>query len=386
MKRRTLLAAAAVAAVAGHAQEVPSPSQERLQRLLQAGQPGVRASPVTPQQLALRDTLLVQGEAALARRDAAAALVQFERAALILHAADTEMGLVRGYMQGGDYRRALAFGAHAAGAHLDVVGGTALYAWLLHAGGQEAVAQQLLQQAQARNPQQPLLQAVRHELGRPWPRAVGAELLSPPIRLAPYAVAVAGARVIGTATLVRGGHAALAPVASLRGKGRLWVRNGLGDTVAARPSGRAAFEGLQELLLEAPLPAPQWRSAARDPFPGSVALAVEFAPHPSAVPAWPLLKTGFVGAALPAAGVRRLGVVLPAGGARGGPVFDQQGALAGIAVAAADGDRLVGGARLLAWAGQDLVDAPAGEVTAGALAADAVYERSLRSALQLLRT
>ena len=53
-----------------------------------------------------------------------------------MHAADTEIALVRGHMQAGDYRRALAFGAHTAGAHLDVVGGSLLYVWLLHAGGQ----------------------------------------------------------------------------------------------------------------------------------------------------------------------------------------------------------------------------------------------------------
>lgn len=62
-----------------------------------------------------------------------AALALFERAALILHAADIEMGLACTLHAAGEYRRALALGTHIAGAHLDVVGRTALYASLLHA-------------------------------------------------------------------------------------------------------------------------------------------------------------------------------------------------------------------------------------------------------------
>ena len=59
----------------------------------------------------------------------------------MLHAPDTEAAQVRAHMQAGDYRRALAFGAHAASAHRrDWPAGTALYAWLLQAGGQAAAA------------------------------------------------------------------------------------------------------------------------------------------------------------------------------------------------------------------------------------------------------
>ena len=119
----------------------------------QAGNPAVLTSKtVAPERLQERADLLASGEQALARRDVDAALLAFDRAALILHAADTEIALVRAYMQGGDYRRALAFGAHTAGAHLDVVGGSALYAWLLHAGGQSAIAQRLIDEAQGRAP------------------------------------------------------------------------------------------------------------------------------------------------------------------------------------------------------------------------------------------
>ncbi|MCX8507747.1 MAG: HutD family protein, partial [Rhodobacteraceae bacterium] len=46
---------------------------------------------------------------------------------LIRHEAVAEWGLVRSWMQAGEYRRALAFSAHAAGAHVDVIEGAGLH-------------------------------------------------------------------------------------------------------------------------------------------------------------------------------------------------------------------------------------------------------------------
>lgn len=376
MKRRAWFMLAPLAA--GAAAQPRTPGELRLQQLMQA-----RTGTAAPQRVAERARLLQSGEAALARRDTGQALSHLEQAALILHAADTEMGLVRCYMQAGEYRRALAFGAHTAGAHLDVVGGTALYAWLLHVGGQEAIARSLLQQANARSPRQPLLQAVRGELARAWPVATGG-LLAPPTRLAPYAREV-DARVVGSGTLVRGGRAALVPASCLRPGTRHWVRNGLGDTVGVRPSARPPYLGLLELVLQDPLPDPRLRAATRDPFPGSVAMAMEFAPQAGGLPAWPLLKTGFVGAALPQPGLRHLGIALPEGTPRGGPVFDRQGHLCGIAVNQGHSDRLLGAARLREWSGSGVADMPVSEPGAAQLGPDAVYEAGLRVTLQVLR-
>ena len=98
-----------------------------------------------------RAAQLDAAEAALARGDTDAALAGFERAAGMLHAPDTEMGLVRSQMQAGQYRRALAFAAHTAGAHLEAPAASALYAWLLRVGGQEAYARQVLDAAAQRS-------------------------------------------------------------------------------------------------------------------------------------------------------------------------------------------------------------------------------------------
>lgn len=378
MRRRAFAVGTLAAACTVAAEETAS--QARLRQLLQ---PRTAPSAVTPERLREREALLTQAELLLSRLEVAEALARFEQAALILHAADTEMGIVRCYMQSGDYRRALAFGAHTAGAHLDVVGGTALYAWLLHLGGQEAVAAQLLATALARSPEQPLLSQVKGELAKPWPHTA-APLLQAPVRLAPYAGSEpARARVVSAATLVRQGRFALVPSAALKPGARYWVRNGLGATVAARPTQRGPRRaGLAELELASALPAPDNGVAPASPFPGSMGIAFGYQAQPDAGPSWPMLKAGFVGAATQVAGERRLGIGLPAD-ARGGPVLDAWGRLTGVSLAGPQGGLLASVAPLFAAPG---AAAPAPDGPAPRPSVDAMYEIGLKQALQLLRS
>jgi len=181
-------------------------SNERLRRPMAhaGGEAAHDARTTSPERLKERADLLKTGELALSRRQVDKALADFDRAAMILHAADTEMALVCSYMQGGEYRRALAFGAHTAGAHLDVADGAALYAWLLHSGGQGEVAQRLISLALGRSAGQPLVASVQQQLQSGQPRAAGA-LLNVPARLAPYGDArglPANARVAGSGVLL----------------------------------------------------------------------------------------------------------------------------------------------------------------------------------------
>ena len=108
--------AACWAASAATAGEVPPASPARITDF--------RAGNVA--QMAERSALLARGEALLADGDTAAATLQLDRAAMMLHAPDTEMALVRAYLQAGDYRRALTFCAHTAGAHRETVASSAL--------------------------------------------------------------------------------------------------------------------------------------------------------------------------------------------------------------------------------------------------------------------
>jgi hypothetical protein len=95
---------------------------QRIRLLLERGALARSGQPppaLSIEQKIQRDALLKIGEKALAGLDIERAYQYFERASLMQHAADAEMGLVRTAMQQGAYRRALAFAAHVAGAHLD---------------------------------------------------------------------------------------------------------------------------------------------------------------------------------------------------------------------------------------------------------------------------
>ncbi|MDP4077898.1 trypsin-like peptidase domain-containing protein [Acidovorax sp. A1169] len=386
-RRRHFLSGLLALAAAGPLAASPA-TEEKLKAIMQAA----AARPPDAERLREREALLREAEAALAAGDAQKAEQGFDRAALILHSADTEMGLVRSYMQSGQYRRALAFGAHTAGAHLDVVGGAALYAWLLHAGGQDAIARKLLADAQVRAPSQPLVASVGRELASGAPHASGDMLLAP-ARLAPYshpghpAALPRGARLVAAGTLVDEGRMALVPAQAVAGGRRLWVRNGLGQLVPATAMPVRGESGVALLRLGSPLPAPSMGTVPADVFPGAVAFAVAYAQAGDAGAAWPLLRTGFVGAATGAQGDRELDVSMHRGLAPGGPVFDQSGRLAGIALpegagGAEGGARLVAAPRLrAAFAGR--VALPASS-EAGRLGPDAVYEAALRSTLQVI--
>ena len=343
-----------------------------------------------------RAELLRKGEIALARLDVTGALDAFERAALIVHAADTEIALVRAYMQSGDYRRALAFGAHTAGAHLDVVGGSLLYVWLLHAGGQPAIALRLLADAETRMPGNLMVKAVQQQLRSGMPVASG-PLLVLPTRLAPYGGMKglpATARVVGSAVLLHGGTKALLPLSLLPASGHLWLRNGVGQLVQARIDQKFSSLGVALVRLQSRLPVPDDQFlAASDAFPGSPGFAVEYSASPNAAPAWPVLHTGFLGNSSGATGERLLGLALPAG-PRGGPVFNAGGQLIGLALPGRAGqgsDRLVPASELRKAIGASFSAVPPQAGTPAAPAStrprasvDKIYEAGLKTSLQVI--
>lgn len=369
--------AAALAATAGTLRAQPLPgSFENWRRLFGGPDAATDANE--------RTRLLAEGEALLAAGEALAAQDVFQRAAMLMHAPDTECSIVRAQMQAGNYRQALAFCAHAALAHRGFAGGVALYAWLLHIGGQSVIAARLLVDAMERQPEDAALQFARAQLAAPWPRAQG-PLLAAPLRAAPYGHGTrpgeSSRRVAGTATLIQGGRAALVPQATLAGASDVLLRNGLGDTVPARVLRAFDGPGLILLALERPLSsAAETTLAARAPFAGSPAAVVEYAADGDAQAAWPVLRQGFFGR-LSSVGPRPLGIAMPSG-SRGGPVFDRAGRLAGIGLPARDGsDALLAAAD---WPVDP--ELPAGDAVPGAAPApiDGVYEAALRLAVQVI--
>jgi hypothetical protein len=336
--------------------------------------------------------LVEVGERSLAAGDTSGALSAFEQAAGTQHAAQIEASVVRAYMQAGQYRQALAFGAHAAGAHPDYPGAAALYAWLLYVGGQRAVATRVLDTAlfDAGEPD-PMLRAVRDLVAQTWP-VPDASLLVPPVRLAPYSDAnLEDGSVVSSATLIDGGRRALAPARNLDDRltqpgTALWVRNGLGRTVRASVEQRID-PGIPVLVLRLAneLPEPtELVAEARPPFAGSIGYSTIYSPQAeSTMPAWPLLQDGFFGRQTSQDTLPDLGIEIPAG-PPGGPVFDAAGRLAGIAIGSDDGrDRLVPVSTLEPLLGQVFGKSSASGPTPR-MALDLLYERSLLLTLQVI--
>jgi hypothetical protein len=338
-----------------------------------------------PELMARHQQFVQEGEAKLAAGDASGAQQAFEAATQIVHAADVELGLVRSYMQAGDYRRALSFSAHAAGAHRELPSGMALYAWLLYVGGQQAVAMRMLDDWIARAPDDIALRQAKTQLATPTPRAEGV-LALPPWRMAPNdgsGQVPANASVTGSAVLGGDGRSALAAAAATDGAHRVWVRNGMGRSTAAHVAQRFDDLGLVLLELENALVTPaQLSTSPAAPFAGSPSYMVEFVTSDVAGPAWPLLRQGFFGRSSGPSLPPPLGIDAPRG-ARGGPVFDRSGRLAGVAVSSADGvDRLMPMASIHQQVPAfGIGDRP--DSTAAPMTIDAMYETALRLALQV---
>jgi hypothetical protein len=379
--RRAFSVLAALAPLQRLRAEEPSFSEAARRRLLIG--PGWQSA--EPE----RARLLEQALQHLAAGEADAALDAAERATSMRHAADSELLIVRAFMAGGQYRRALAACAHTAGAHREQNAGTALYAWLLHCGGQEVVARRLLSDALQRSPADPVLQHTSEQVQTPWPRA-GAPLRQAAWQAAPLPHAEstatqvsARAGVVGTAVLLAGGSEAVLPTSLLHHGGMIWVRNGLGRTSLAQ---RVDLDDpdLSLLRLVDAMPPPTWALAPREPFAGSPGCVVEYAEDALGQAAWPLLRQGFFagvpGTQQPS---RPLGLDVPAG-PRGGPVFDAAGRLAGLAYTTASGEnRLTGLQRLARHLGTRLP--PAAEAApAPRVGPENAYELALLGALQVI--
>jgi tetratricopeptide (TPR) repeat protein len=335
--------------------------------------------------------LVSQAEAALSSGDAVAALALFEQAAARWHAPDIEAGWVRAQMQAGDYRGALAFAAHVAGAHPREALGSLLYAWLLQLGGQTSQARLLLDTAQQRWPNDAAVARLRARLlGVPMPAGAllpeGPEGLGTALRLGPYATGAAvdaHARVVASG-LSWGAQQALVPLAAVNTGATLWVRDGLGNTRRAVVERSDITLGLTLLRLEAPLDAGHLTPVPQDAFPGSPAFALAYR-RDDGLTQWPQMSLGFLGAPVAGGPSRQLGFELPQAQA-GGPVLDRSGRLLGISLAgSAEGQpRYVPLSAVLAFSAWPVKDEAASAVPAPTLSPDQLYESGLRATLLII--
>lgn len=96
--------------------------------------------------------LIARANSALASGQAQAAAELFEKAAGLAESPEAEIGLVRAYLQAGEFRKAIAFGNLVAAEHPDVNETLALLAYLEDREGQTAPALSKLKEARARFP------------------------------------------------------------------------------------------------------------------------------------------------------------------------------------------------------------------------------------------
>ena len=333
---------------------------------------------VAPAVMAARSTLMAQGAASLAGGNADAAANAFDRAVAMVHAPDAELGLVRSYLQAGHYRQALSYAAHTAGAHRDEPEGVALYVWLLHVGDQQAAAERILDEALARAPADVVLTQLRRRM------TTGAGGVLAPVGVLPGPDASAVMK--GSGVLLADGRRALAPSSAVAGARTLWVRNGLGQARRAVVESVFGREGLALLKLDGSLAPPDgYGGAGGKSFPGSLAYYAGYAMNGGAETQWPALQHGFIG--MPVKGSQAMSLRMePGKGSHGGPVFNAEGALAGIALRGPSGEQVL---LPVGQIGQMLGESalPVAAATGGPrMPIEHVYENAMRVSLQVLAT
>jgi hypothetical protein len=303
--------------------------------------------------------LIQAAEARLKQLDAAGALSLFERAALIEHSSEIEVGIVRAHMQAGQSQRALAFCAHASGAHLNEPAATVLYAHLLKLNGQTAYAARLMAECRTR-------------LGADVEKRVK-------VKLTPYSNASAlpaKARVLGSGVCLPDGDQIVVPSSVVGNRNeKLWVRFGTGALTRAGVTSSDAGGGLAVLRLESKSPnsnVDRLTISARPVFPGSIAYAMQF--NNDLTLHWPHLWQSFIGSA------RLVDVAELAPSPLGACVFDQTGAAIGLLAPAPSKKWL-----LVPFSGLSLAkELPANNPLRSKIAEEQIYQLGLNNAVQII--
>jgi hypothetical protein len=266
--------------------------------------------------------LLKSAEHALSKLDGIAALTLFEKAALIAHVSEVEVGIVRAHMQTGNFQRALAFCAHASGAHFDEPAPSLLYAHLLKISGQTTHAEKLMNDCQVR-------------FGRNISSIASSKLM-------PYSDATglpSTAKMIASGLSLPGDkHVAFPSTAIANGVKKFWVRSSSGflseailQSTDSKPQGTQPNLAILQLKRSVKKKNDQpLMIASKAAFPGSVAFGVMFK-HGLTLN-WPSLFSGFIGGPIEGRSNRRQVDISEQTQPIGATVFDQTGAAIGLMV------------------------------------------------------
>jgi hypothetical protein len=351
--------------------------------------------------------LLRQGRAALRAGQVDEAHARFAHAADLEHSAHVEQHLLRAQMQGGHYRQALAFAAHVAQAH-DAPSGAAWHARLLALGGQQALAAQAQARAAALAATHNAGNGHDHRRDHHHGHGDDESNSDNPETWKPEAhgdTPSAQAQLISAGTLLADGKHVLVPASLLPTQGRVWVRDGLGQTreawrlVAAANANTAVTRpalAVAVLVVKQPYTGvPPLVAAHRPAHAGAPALVMRHAAQPGAQAAWPQMHTQFL--AMPQPPTQTPSVARqPSQALPGGPVFDARGTWLGVTVpglrddsllpaGAIDGQSLTGvqveSIRVQPVAAPTQINSTA---RASRMPLDELYERAMRNTVQVL--
>jgi hypothetical protein len=312
---------------------------------------------------------LKSAEHALSKLDGIAALNLFEKAALIVHASEVEVGIVRAHMQAGNFQRALAFCAHASGAHLDEPAPSLLYAHLLKVSGQTTYAEKLMNDFHVR-------------FGKDVSTFAS-------VKLTPYSDSAGlpvNAKMIASGLSLPGDkHVAFPSTAIANGVKKFWVRSSSGflseatlqstsDKLQSNQPTLAILQLKRSVTVKRTQPL---AIATKPAFPGSVAFSVTF--KRSLALNWPSLSSGFIGGPVEGRSNRRQVDISEQSQSIGATVFDQTGAAIGLMVLVKSTLQLIP----LSELGLDFTNAEQ-STARPKLATDQVYQVALNNLVQVI--
>jgi hypothetical protein len=280
-------------------------------------------------------------------------------------------------LQAGQFQRALAFCAHASGAHLDELAPMLLYAHLLKISGQVAFAEKLMSEYRLR-------------FG-----AWDAKKIN--LRLSPYDDAVGlpnHAKMLGSGlrvpTLILSGERIAIPTVLIPKRMKnFWVRYGngfLSRAVLEMTTNRASLALMKVEKPPTNLIGPTISVASKSPFPGSVAFGLNFQQQ---LPlSWPTLWATFIGEPVAQLVGRRMVNTPVTEPSRllgfGGAVFDQAGAAIGLIAPLQVGSKFVK-SQLIPLTELGLIAATLTDGHPKAkLAADQIYQLGLNNLVQVI--
>ncbi|HAJ71186.1 MAG TPA: hypothetical protein DCO68_03820, partial [Methylophilaceae bacterium] len=338
-------------------------------------------TPLTPEQTATVKQVLTQVQQHLQHGQISQARSLLEQTANTLHSESIETALILTHMQNGEYTHALSAAAHTQAEHVDIADTCLLYAWLLSIGGQTTFANTLLQENFARFPEHQSLKTMQSLLqGGTWNAAQ-----LPKSEIAKFQPELVNpeknylhASIIGSATLLDTTHAVM-PYTLLNTK-KIWLRNGLGITVAAGIEKTFPAQNIALLKLASPIAIVKpLNQADAPPKLGTLAYIVGYVTTNQADQAyWPILKTDIIGMPNTAQHwklhVRQFH--------SGTPVWNGSGALIGITVKSDNGSTEILPIQHIASA-IDLNTESANHSQAHVSMQD-IYEQALSTSLQVI--